>query len=597
MQTNPPPAYGMQSPQGPVEPSTRERVARYKTLARRALTYWKVGLLLFVIGCGVAVAIAMNVKRTYRSECVILVKPGILVGNDNGESPEAHGAKQAAKLKEALTLRSKLEGAIKKFKLYPKTVDSKGLLDAVDEMRPHVGFRARDGGTYVVSFDSSEVDGLNTQDLVRDVTQYLSEQLIEEYATGNLGDLKMRADFLSKEQNKAEADLEKATQLLTVFLSQHPEFAMEAKQAAASNPFGLPPNPAMGIPLMPKQQADKNKPPVHQPTMDPALAALYGSDAQLGALYRQRARLEAELKNSTPATNTPVPVSTASVAALQEQVNGAQAEVEGAAKRAAETQADVMSKQQSLSPEHPDMKAAQANADLAARQLHQSKVKLATLQAQLRTAQNPGAAPKSDNPYETSNPDLVAKLKEIGQQIGQREAELKSKGAAALSTAPSAAPSPSGSASGTPAVAPPAPVSPLVALETEWQRLLRGLSEAKATQDGLRKEYEKAQMGVKAQQAAANDLMQVIEAAYRPTHPAKGGRTPVAMGGAAAALLLALLYMAGRVAFNDTLIDSADIEALNLIPVLGIVPKIHVSPSARDGEPAAPAKGGRVGAV
>ena len=594
MQTNPPP--GMTSPPGPVEPTTRERMARYKTLTRRALTYWKVGILLFVLGCGAAVGIAMTVKRTYRSECVILVKPGILLANDGGESPEAHSAKQSAKLKEALTLRSKLEGAIKKFKLYPKTVDSKGMLDAVDEMRPHVGFRARDGGTYVVSFDSSEVDGQNTQDLVRDVTQYLSEQLIEEYATGNLGDLKMRADFLQKEQSKAEADLEKATQLLTVFLSQHPEFAMEAKQAAASNPFGMPPNPAMGIPLMPKQAPDKNRPAA--PTMDPALAALYGSDAQLGALYRQRARLEAELKNSTPATNTPVPVSTAGVTALQEQVNAAQAEVEAAAKRAAETQADVMSKQASLSPEHPDMKAAQANADVAARQLHQAKVKLATLQQQLHIAQNPGTAPRSDNPYETggSNPELVAKLKEIASQIGQREAELKSKGASAQTSQP--VPPASGSASGAPAVAPSPPVSPLVALETEWQRLLRGLSEAKASQDGLRKEYEKAQMGVKAQQAAANDLMQVIEAAYRPTHPAKGGRTPVAIGGALAALLIALLYMAGRVAFNDTLIDSADIEALNLIPVLGIVPKIHVTQAtAHDDRAAAAAKGGRVGAV
>ena len=588
MQTNAPP--GVASPPGPVELTTRERMARYKSLTRRALAFWKVGLLLFVVCCGIAVGVAMTVKRTYRSECVILVKPGILV-SDTGESPEAHSAKQSAKLKEALTLRSRLEGAIKKFKLYPKTVDQKGMLDAVDEMRPHVGFRARDGGTYVVSFDSTEGDGQNTQDLVRDVTQYLAEQLIEEYATGNLGDLKMRADFLQKEQSKAEADLEQATQLLTVFLSQHPEFAMEAKQAAASNPFGLPPNPAMGIPLMPRQAPDKSRP---APTMDPALAALYGSDAQLGALYRQRARLDAELKSSTPATNTPVPVSTASVAALQEQVNAAQGEVEAAAKRAAETQADVMSKQSSLSPEHPDMKAAQANADFAARQLHQAKVKLATLQQQLHVAQNPGAAPRSDNPYEAggSNPELIAKLKEIASQIGQREAELKSKGASAL-TAPAAP-----SASGAPAVLPPTPVSPLVALETEWQRLLRGLSEAKATQDGLRKEYEKAEMGVKAQQAAANDLMQVIEAAYRPTHPAKGGRTPVAIGGGMAALLVAILYMAGRVAFNDTLIDSADIEALNLIPVLGIVPKIHVTPGAAHDERAdAAAKGGRVGAV
>ena len=35
------------------------------------------------------------------------------------------------------------------------------------------------GGAFVVSFDSAEVEGRSTQDLVRDVTQYLAEALIE----------------------------------------------------------------------------------------------------------------------------------------------------------------------------------------------------------------------------------------------------------------------------------------------------------------------------------------------------------------------------------------------------------------------------------
>ena len=61
----------------PREPTPGERVARAKVLARRALSYWKVATLLFVIGCVIAVVVAINVKRIYKSECVVLVKPAM----------------------------------------------------------------------------------------------------------------------------------------------------------------------------------------------------------------------------------------------------------------------------------------------------------------------------------------------------------------------------------------------------------------------------------------------------------------------------------------------------------------------------------------
>jgi capsular polysaccharide biosynthesis protein len=79
---------------------------------------------------------------------------------------------------------------------------------------------------------------------------------------------------------------------------------------------------------------------------------------------------------------------------------------------------------------------------------------------------------------------------------------------------------------------------------------------------------------VLAAQAAANDVMSVLEPAYRPMHPSKGGRGTAAIVGLGVSLFLALLYMTARVAFNDTLIDAADVEALHLIPVLGVVPKL-----------------------
>lgn len=137
------PAGGMGSPQAPQEPTTRERVARYKALARRGLAHWKMALLVFMVAAALGVGVATQMKRSYLSECTVVVKAGIRT-DDRDDIPSTERAtRAAAKLKDMLMTRSLLEEAIKKFQLYPKTVDGKGMLDAVDEMKLHVGFRAR----------------------------------------------------------------------------------------------------------------------------------------------------------------------------------------------------------------------------------------------------------------------------------------------------------------------------------------------------------------------------------------------------------------------------------------------------------------------
>jgi len=137
------------------------------------------------------------------------------------------------------------------------------------------------------------------------------------------------------------------------------------------------------------------------------------------------------------------------------------------------------------------------------------------------------------------------------------------------------------------------PMSPVVALETDWQRFLRSLSEAKARHDDLKARAEKARLSAMAAQSSANELISVVEPAEHPTHPVKGGRTNTAIIGGLVAVLLALLYMGGRVAFNDTIIDAQDVEALKLIPVLGVIPKVELaaSPAGGGGGGAAAAKG------
>lgn len=512
--------------------STRERIARLSTLARRGFAYWKGATLILLLTAGTALEIATHMPHVYRSECTIFAKPRIRTDDrdDTGLSLDQI-ARQGARLKDMLTTRARLENAIKTFRLYRETVESKTMLDAVEEMKPHVGFRSIEGGQFVISFDG------NDPDTVQKVTQFLSESLVSEYAAGAVEDLERQADFLILEESRALHGLEESTRQLTVFLAAHPEFAVEAKQAAT--PFG--PSPAAGIPLMPKMTKEE------EAVVDPELAAL----------YRERARLDGEVR-SAGAARVGVPIS-ASAKQLDEQIAQAQDQVEVAAKRVAETQADLASKS-NLTEDHPDMRAARMAADAAARFLHETKVQLASLQ-QVKAN---GTAP-SDRAAVPG--EIADKLRQVDAQIAARRAQetklASSRGDAASDRSDAIA-------------KPTAAVTAIVELETEWQRLLRALNEAKSHHDDLKMRAEHAKLAVEAARAESNAQMEVVEAPYRPTHPTKGRRASVAMAGVTLACLLAIAYAGGRVALDDTLIDADDVERLGIVPLLGVVPQLEM---------------------
>lgn len=520
--------------------SPRERLARIFALVRRGFGFWKGTLTIGVLGSAVAIFVAMHVKRTYRSECTILVKAAMRTGGTDDDTDTSMEAmtRQAARLQDMLTTRARLESAIRSFHLYPQTVANRTMLDAVEEMKPHVGFRSIEGAQYVISFDG------DNQDTVFDVTKYLADSLIDDYAEGDLRDLEREADFLAQQEKASVSGLEQTTQALTEFLAAHPEFAIEAQQAATT-PFG--PSQTAGIPLMPKTSKHV------------AAAAPTPSDPELAALWRERTRLEGEARNASAAAHGLPPPPSGSSKQLDDQIVTTQAEVEAAAKRVAETQADLASKS-NLTEDHPDMRAARMAAEAAARQLHEAQVKLASLQ-QMKASGAPAPTP-TDIPAELSE-----KLHSVDAQIAARRAQLEK-------TTPAA----SGAAS---AEAPHA-VPAVVGLETEWQRLLRDLGDARSHHDDLKMRADRSKLALEAARADATRRVAVVDPAFRPTHPTKGGRTRAAIAGLVLTLLLAVGYATLRVTLADELVDPEDIDALGIVPVLGVVPHI---------EPADPEKG------
>ncbi|MFO0675390.1 MAG: hypothetical protein U0169_02575 [Polyangiaceae bacterium] len=498
----------------PAVPDPRERIARIRTLASRALWFWKTTLLVVILGSAISLVTATRVKRMYRSECKVLFKSGV---TERDELPASEKAvRLAPKLKEMLLTRGRLERVINEFKLYPKIVDSRGLLDAVEEMRGHVGFRGSESQTYVISFEG------DTPEEVQKVTQRLAETMIEEFDKSNSSVVKEQAAFLEGEVARAEADLEVSNKALATFLALHPEFARAAQAAQLGAGAGTATPTAGGVPT---------------PT---------SSDPQLAALYARRARTLDEARAANPSA-IPDPNAAANAARIEEATRVR----DEAARAAAAAQSDLALKKTQFTDQHPDMIAARAQADVSARALQAADAKL----QQARAAANSGFTP----PPGSVSPELKARLDQLDAQIAARQNELRK----ANSASPLASVAPKG--------------LEYVELETEWQRLLRSLSSAKLKHQDLRDKLEKARLQASA--VAIGDHMEVIDPAFKPVHPSKGGRTNVALIGIAMTAFFSLLYAFARVVFSDWVIDEGDIKALGVIPVLGVMPKLPPAPA------------------
>ena len=457
--------------------TTGERIARLRARAGRGLAYWRGSLVVFVLGAAAALGVAAALEPVYRAECTVLAKARVRTDDRDDGSSSERTVRRNARLKDMLTTRGRLESAVRRFGLYPDTVAAKSMTDAAEAMKPHVGFRALEGGLYVISFDGHPADA------VQRVTAYLADSLLEDYASSDLDDRRREEAFLADEEHASLHALEAATRDLSVFVSAHPEFARP--DHLASDPTG---------------------------------------DAEAAALVKERTRLEGMARRA-PASR-----------ATDEQLAQAQAQLDVAARRVAETQADVAAKS-NLTEDHPEMRAARMAADAAARMLHEAHEAKLALVASTRGAAVP--------------PEIAERLRQLDAQIAARRA--------------------------------PRPRDGMVDLEDEWQRLLRSSGDARARHDDLAARARRASLALAAARMQVTEPMAVVEPPALPTHPVRGGRAQVAAAGLTVAVLLAIAYASLRLAADDRLVDAEDVEALRLLPVLCVVP--GVAPTQSEEEP------------
>ncbi len=209
------------TPEAPKASRTfREELDRILVTLRRALGFWKRSLAVFVIVTGATLAFVLLAPRSYTSETVILYQEAMRSGDLMGEGGGAENARRAgARLREVLLSRVILEPLITELDLYPKIVERRGLVDAVDEMRKHVKFRAREGDTFEIAFES------NTPHRAQEVTRRLADRIVQEASSRRAEQAKTLKEFLDAESDRNKNSLRDIEGQLAKFLALHPEFS------------------------------------------------------------------------------------------------------------------------------------------------------------------------------------------------------------------------------------------------------------------------------------------------------------------------------------------------------------------------------------
>jgi Mrp family chromosome partitioning ATPase len=509
------------------ESTPRERLARLVTLMKRARKFRRSAAIIAVTGISLALAVALSTSRVFRSETTVLYRDAIQTQQPGeGESPAARAARLGPKLKDLLYARPKLEQVIREHDLFPEKA-RRSMLDAIEEMQAAVGFRARAGDSYVISF------AYDDPAVARDVAARLAALMIEDYNQQNLDTATLTRDFLRRKQAEADRGVDDASHKLAQFLAEHPQFQWGVNDSPyAPVPAAAGPAPAA-------------------PALARAARPFAPADPALAGLERELARTEAELFPGQPARA----VGGSGVALIE-----AQKQRDAAAAALAGAQTALAEKLLTVTPAHPDAATGRAHVEAARQALAGADGALARARAGDR---EPAPEPaRADGLTPARRADLERARERLHRQIADRRA----------SAGRGEGPSP-----GAPRAEAREAIPDVVELETDWHRLRLELDRAREKLHTIQQTARVADLSADAAARQGHEEMQILEPAYLPTRPDRGhGR--IFFAGAAVALFLAFGYAAARVLLDDTLLDEGDVAAVGGPAVLVAMPHAGAPP-------------------
>jgi uncharacterized protein involved in exopolysaccharide biosynthesis len=494
----------------PSSPSPREHLSALLSVAPRAIRAIWIGGIALAIGLGGTVAWTLSTAHLYRSEAVIAFEHGVRTGTQTSERDSPREI--AARLRDMLTSRQRLERVIEELNLYRKIAEHQGQGAAIDEMRKHLAISGREEFAYRISYDA------NGRELAQRVLETLVKGVIDEDAQRRVREAEETKRFLDVERLHADEDLKVRETALSGFLAKHPSLAAETGGSGASTG---------GI-------------------IRAAERATPAASGEVATLELQAAQLEESLAAAgvrvPPSPGNPNPGDPALVGARVRALTELQT-----------AQRDLTEKQAHFTNEHPDVKAALRHVAVAEAALRRAD---AALEAE--KSANPPKPVEAPAPSPTSEEEgatgRTAALKHALAAVRSQISAVKSRGAARVEV--------------------PQGVSSLVAIDTEWTRLNRDVSEARERQMQLEGKQFQAELMATLAGGGQGGRLVVIDPAFRPVRPITGGRFKIAVVGLAASLVLSLLTIILFAAFDDRLYGERDVNRIVKDGIVVVIPKL-----------------------
>lgn len=351
------------------EKGAARELLRVVTIVKRALLKWPLSLVLVVIGVSAGVGYSVLRKPTFTSETIVVYRQGVKMTTESGGQSLSLGVR----LQEMLLARSRLEGVLDDLAIYQDTKAKRGIVEAVEEFRSDITFKARSTDTFSISFKGRDPE------LVQRVTESLAKSLIDENQRLRVEQAKTQREFLEAQKTQSGASLKDKERELARFLADHPEFALDAN---AQNTAGA-----------------SIRGSASQKTVQP-------KDKTLAALERQAERNRVLLEGGVPPPAAPDPGDPA----LEAAVSQARQTLAGA-------QGELAAKKAKFGDNYPDVIAAQ-------NRVNDAQAKLKGAEDAAREARNANAASMPSSDPEANKERLRSELQSLNAEIDKRKKAL-----------------------------------------------------------------------------------------------------------------------------------------------------------------------------
>ena len=206
----------------------RDRLGRLVDFGHKALRYWWLLPIFFVVGAGLSVFFALKIKPKYQSWSVIFYQEKISSSMMQGRQVEQVQRNIGDRYREMLMARSLLVHVIEDAKVnpYPELAKAEGNDAAVDTLRSSIKFETKGMAAFRIVYIGSKPASAQA------VTQKLTFLLQKAEEDMRRSAALATADFAQTQKDAAGEELRNREKALAEFLSKHQEFAQDAGGAS-----------------------------------------------------------------------------------------------------------------------------------------------------------------------------------------------------------------------------------------------------------------------------------------------------------------------------------------------------------------------------